>query len=360
MKPDNNRKYFPQVDGLRFVALALIIFFHYGSKLAKHTATGLLGFFAVDLFFAVSGFLVTSILLKPNGKSFGLNYKNFLGRRALRIFPVYYITIAVLWLVKLDAVRSHLLLLLTYTFNYGWVKYNLPFSPVTHFWTLCVEEQFYLFWPPVVLLLKNRIKILTIITIFLIIIGYAQMVFNIIPAMSAYNNAGLLTRMSALGFGALISILSTRNLLPARIMNNLAIEVIMFASFVLAIISGFAGKEIIFGLFAFYLVLKAAFYGFKMSAINTFLTNGTVIWISGLSYGIYAYHLAVPYYFDRCLFEPVWQRIDFNVLGRLRSIQFHAWIVEIPVQTALTIGIAWLSFNYVEMPVMRLKEKYFS
>jgi peptidoglycan/LPS O-acetylase OafA/YrhL len=352
----SNTKYFAQVDGLRFAALTLVISLHFGSKFLKNPAGG---FFAIDVFLVISGFLVTSILLKPNAKSFGLNYKNFLGRRVLRIFPVYYLTIAVLWLAKLDAVRNNLLLLVTYTFNYGWVKYNLPFSPITHFWSLCVEEQFYLFWPPVVLLLKNRIKLLMIITILLILIGYAQMVFNIIPAISAYNNVGLLTRMSALGLGALISILSVRNLLPARIMNNLAIEVIMLVGLVLAFICNFAGKEVIFGLCSFYLVMKAAFYGFKMSAINKFLTNRTVHWISERSYGIYAYHLAVAYYFDRCLFEPVWHKIDFNVLGRLKSIQFHAWIFEIPIQTALTIGMAWLSFKYIETPILKLKNRYF-
>lgn len=320
------------------------------------------GTFGVDLFFVVSGFLITTILLKPNKKSFGLNYKNFIGRRILRVFPIYYLTIVILWLAGLDVARNYLLLFLTYTFNYGWVKYNLPFTPVTHFWTLCVEEQFYLFWPVIVLLLKDRIKTLTVILILFIVIGYAQMVFNIIPSLSDYNHVGLLTQIAPFSVGAIASVLSIRNLLPMRIMNNIVIEVAMLVGMFIAIRTpyNYAPREVIFGIGSFYIVLKSAFFGFKISGINKFLDNGTVMKIGMLSYGMYVYHLPVEYYFNKYLFMPVWNRIDFNMIGVFKHIKYRPWLFQIPINTLLTIGVAWLSFNFVEVPILKLKNRYFA
>jgi len=191
-------KYYEKIDGLRFVAIFFVLVEHFAFFLGRYISAG---YYGVDLFFVISGFLITSILLKPNEKTFKTNYKNFLGRRTLRIFPIYYLTILILWVLNLHMIRDKLAWFVTYSFNYAWVLYNLPLSPVTHFWSLCVEEQFYLFWPLIVLSLKSRQQKLMILIIGIVVLGYVQLIFNIFPSIGAYNMTGLFTRMSSLGLG---------------------------------------------------------------------------------------------------------------------------------------------------------------
>ena len=82
-------KHYKQLDGLRFIAVSLVLVEHFATFLGRHISAG---YYGVDLFFVISGFLITNILLRSN-ESFGKTYKNFIGRRTLRIFPIYYLTI---------------------------------------------------------------------------------------------------------------------------------------------------------------------------------------------------------------------------------------------------------------------------
>ena len=109
-------KYYERIDGLRFIAIFLVLLEHFAMYIGRPLYAG---FYGVDLFFVISGFLVTTVLLKSNERSFKENYKRFIGRRTLRIFPIYYLTILLLWIFGLTIVRQNLPYLLTYTFNYA-------------------------------------------------------------------------------------------------------------------------------------------------------------------------------------------------------------------------------------------------
>jgi peptidoglycan/LPS O-acetylase OafA/YrhL len=168
---------FPELDGLRGVAILLVMFFHFGAYTPEASSTlqtiiakaiGL-GWSGVDLFFVLSGFLITGILVDSKGLP---NYlTNFYIRRILRIFPLYYCSVAFLfWVVPL--VTSDYL-------HWGWPKNWPPLSsseqvwywlhisnwrtafvplaypPATPFWSLAIEEQFYVFWPLLILALSR-------------------------------------------------------------------------------------------------------------------------------------------------------------------------------------------------------------
>ncbi len=92
-KPAETRRYYTHIDGLRALAISLVMIQHFGGELPKYFSAG---YYGVDLFFVISGFLITAILLKSQG-GFGTAYKTFMGRRTLRIFPVYYLALAVLF-----------------------------------------------------------------------------------------------------------------------------------------------------------------------------------------------------------------------------------------------------------------------
>ena len=135
----------PLLDGLRGVAILLVLVHHFGGPLAGIVD---LGYYGVDLFFVISGYLITSILVKTPG-SFLHAYWIFFGRRLLRIFPPYYATLLVLFIANVGNIRDNIFYFSTYTWNYA--KDQWHEGGLFYLWSLSVEEQFYLFWPLIIL-----------------------------------------------------------------------------------------------------------------------------------------------------------------------------------------------------------------
>lgn len=349
-------KYFERIDGLRFIAIFFVLIEHFAFSIGKHITAG---YYGVDLFFVISGFLITTILIKPSNDSFKRNYINFLGRRTLRIFPIYYLSILILWLLNLPVVHDQLIWLLTYTFNYAKVIYDIKSSPVGHFWSLSVEEQFYIFWPIIVVTLKNKLKILLSTIIILIALGYAQMYFDIFPSLSKFNDVGILTRMSSLALGALGSVLAAYKVLPKKIFQSKYVEYLVFTVFIVSLLSDYKIKFLILGFISLYFVLKSAYFKFSFKLFDLFLRNKKVINIGLISYGIYLFHKPFEYYFTSYIFDPVWLNIDFSSLGIFEKIRWHSWVIKFPIYSFLTIIIAKLSFKYIESPILKLKDKFF-
>jgi len=148
--------YIKSLDGLRAMAIILV--------LSLHTGVMHFGWVGVQLFFVLSGFLITGILWKEKGREEPISYKfkKFWVRRALRILPLYFGYLFVLSLTYLlfhfpDSFRTYMPYLLTYTYNFtrtlpGW-KIDPAFA---HLWSLAIEEQFYLFFPLILLLAPKR------------------------------------------------------------------------------------------------------------------------------------------------------------------------------------------------------------
>lgn len=145
----------PELDGLRAIAVLLVLWVHLpplalGPEMLRLSAALQPGAAGVDLFFVLSGFLITRILLAD--RQAGLPLRRFMARRCLRIFPIYYLTLLVM---SGGLSSAELWAALSYTSN--WVFPFLPgYSAVEHCWSLAVEEQFYLLWPPVVALLPPQ------------------------------------------------------------------------------------------------------------------------------------------------------------------------------------------------------------
>jgi peptidoglycan/LPS O-acetylase OafA/YrhL len=349
-------KHYAKIDGLRFIAICLVLIAHFGSYLDQHIAAG---YYGVDLFFVISGFLITTILFKAKG-SFWSSYKNFIGRRTLRIFPIYYITILLLYILQLDAIKSYLGYSLTYTFNYAWVKFSIPFNPVSHFWSLCVEEQFYLFWPFIVLSLNKNYRVLLLLTVFIIIVSFSQMTFGLINEINEYNMVNLLTRMGSLGTGGLAAILFNTNKIPNKFFKSKMVEYFTLFLLIFLLLTNYPFKYILFAYCSFYLVVKCAHSEFNFKIFNEFLKNRTVVFIGSISYGIYVFHLPIGFYVSAYIFDPIWSNIDFKSFGSFEEIKNWAWVIKLPLYSFLSILIASLSFKYIEKPILKLKDRYFS
>jgi peptidoglycan/LPS O-acetylase OafA/YrhL len=155
------------LDILRAFAVFFVIIAHYGVWYDDATPVGKFatyaivpdGRFGVDLFFVLSGFLITSILLNARKTSNGQHplviIKNFFIRRALRIFPIYYLLLALLYFVNYPEVRQNFWYFATYTANLLPYHSN-TWNRLCHTWTLAVEEQFYLLWPWLIILINEK------------------------------------------------------------------------------------------------------------------------------------------------------------------------------------------------------------
>jgi peptidoglycan/LPS O-acetylase OafA/YrhL len=176
--PINFKDRFPALDGIRALAVTLVFMDHFGGGAHGGRVLNVIdvirrrGWVGVDLFFVLSGFLITGILFDTRNDSHF--FKRFFLRRSLRIFPVFYLVAAVLLaltpILKLEWRAGHMLFLVylgNFWANHDFSLYdvlsaNHPTFKVSigHFWSLCVEEQFYVLWPAVVWMVRDRVKLL--------------------------------------------------------------------------------------------------------------------------------------------------------------------------------------------------------
>ena len=166
------REHYPALDGLRGIAILLVVFFH-NFGFINYFYFGWLG---VDLFFVLSGFLITDILLREVGSRNFL--KNFYVRRVLRIFPLYYLFL-IIFLFILPNFQSYKDNIIYYIDNQWWLwaylqnwlyVFKIPedTNVLLHLWSLAVEEQYYLIWPFVILIFRKP-KFLLAISLFLLL-----------------------------------------------------------------------------------------------------------------------------------------------------------------------------------------------
>ncbi|MEN7550430.1 acyltransferase [Rapidithrix thailandica] len=205
--------YIRSLDGLRAVAILLVIFFHFFFVLE-------VGWIGVQLFFVLSGFLITSILMKSKSYTFGPYVKRFYWRRSVRIFPLYYLYllgVALLFLLirQPDTFPQKAPYLFTYTFNLAPLFIGYDFDAFfTHFWSLAVEEQFYMVWPFVIFFLSQK-QLKWVLPGIMIVSPLARYFFcHWIEAQGIYPEEVIgeivyrftLSHLDAFAFGALIPV----------------------------------------------------------------------------------------------------------------------------------------------------------
>lgn len=167
-----------------------------------------------------------------------------------------------------------------------------------------------------------------------------------------YSSIGFLTT------GCLTAILYNNNKIPEYILKNKNVEYIMWLLLLLSLITNLPTKYIFLMCCTAFIVVKSVDSNFTVNVINTLLTNKKVIFIGTISYGVYIYHLPVAYYFEAYVFNPLWNEINFNAAGIFKKLQWYAWIIKLPLYSVLSIGMAYLSFRFIEKPILRLKNRF--
>ena len=352
--------YLPQLDGLRTIAVSLVMFGHY-TMINNHLMNydKMVAYSGVDLFFVLSGFLITSILIKNrniinNSKSHIL--RQFYIRRFLRIFPLYYFIILIGLVFIIPNVRQDLWWLLTYTSNILVAITNGNGGNYTHLWSLSVEEQFYIFFPMLFLIIpKTYIKNLFIT---LIVIGLVSRIIVYLYFQASTNNTWFTYSLTpccldSFGLGSLLAYFTIYNRKHLVIFLKkfkwfftvpLIIGIIMFLSTVHWIITL---NNIFFrffiSLFCFWVIGMASnsiFTGFW----SKFLENKIIVYLGKISYGLYVYH-----YFMFFLFAK------FHII---QSNSIKSILITSLLYTITTIIISSISFRFFEKPINNLKERF--
>lgn len=354
-----DRVHYPALDGLRGLAILLVVVYHNFGFINVF----FFGWLGVDLFFVLSGFLITDILLKTVGKKGYL--KNFYIRRVLRIFPLYYLCL-ILFLIVLPQTTiqldvqyyvDHQVWLWTYLQN--WIyTFQSPgqTNALNHLWSLAVEEQFYLLWPLAVLIIRKPGYLLLFISLVLVaVLGLRLLVWINQISDLAYFNLYTFTRIDGLCIGCMIALL--QRVKSNFLERNKAIIVLCFAglnfgfffvnrryqfSFPYLAFAGYTTFAMMFGL----LVNEAVTRQSKL--INLLFNNPLLKFFGKISYGFYVFHW--PVYL--LLFPYLLPWISKLTNGTL--VQFLVSVVA----TIAAIVISWLSYQYFEKYFLKLKDKF--
>ena len=362
-----NGGYLIQLDGLRFVAVALVLVDHWLAEF-NTIPFGPLG---VTLFFVLSGFLITRILMisreknidKPGGM--GQYLRKFYIRRTLRIFPIYYLTIAVLYALNVPPVRDTLGWCLLYATNIYIAVNQHWMGVIDHFWSLAVEEQFYIFFPFVIFLVPRRW--LLSFLFFMILMSIAlRFYFYYAGYEWMVNYVSMPMCLDSFGLGGIMAWLQLRRPeLFTRVCKNPIWILVTLVGWILVVywsktfdelhnVANVVVDRFISSVFCFFLIGKAVlgFEGWMKWVLENPISN----YMGKISYGLYLYHNFVYNHFHTQPTHPTLRLLN----------KIHTWVPALSESTAfqmvffffLTTCLAVLSWHIIEKPINSLKDKY--
>lgn len=341
-----DQSYLPKLDGLRAVSIFLVFITHF--LWTGYGGVGGLGGLGVTIFFVISGYLITSILLRYSDALTAKHAaKKFYWRRALRLFPIFYLCIAVTAALNVGGMRETWWINALYLMNFK-VAFDGAWNGSSHFWSLCVEEQFYLLWFVIVVLMPRRFLLAVIM--FFIMIAPAYRVVMYALGTTHFVNVLLPGTMDSMATGALISY--AVNLSPTATLWRRFVTIrtpLLVLSFLSIIALQAMDSEFIRR--GFLRCAMDVFAACLVSASIEDISDRRFNWLGGtvirhfgkISYGLYVYHFFLPPVMD-----AHWK---FNWIHSYTG----ALLIRFAVLVAITIAIAEISWRIIEKPIMKLK-----
>jgi peptidoglycan/LPS O-acetylase OafA/YrhL len=324
-----------ELDGLRALAVLGVMYTHFVN------GNSTLGTLGVYLFFVLSGYLISGILLRlrdavdSTDMTVSNALKTFYIRRALRIVPVYYLCLFTIAIGGSQEVRAQFWWHVTFNSN---LLFSLSqFTELTaHFWTLAVEEQFYLFWPAIILLAPKK-HMLSILVALIISALFYRLVVGSIIGFSA-NATGIITIacLDSFGAGALLAYAEEDKRLHGALLKFglWSLPVPVFVAIWGTLDNGYV-DNVARTLCAFAFAWIIASCG-KAEAL---LGSWALAAIGVRSYGMYVFHLPVGWF-----------------VARLYYSGFHQVSLPFALATTMTIAIASVSWKLFEQPINSLKK----
>ena len=358
-------KKIPNLDTLRFIAASLVIVHHIElykgafsiSNFAHVPFTKIIGKLGVVLFFVLSGFLITTLLLKEKQIKKEISFKKFYIRRILRIWPLYYLIVFLGFFVwpKIsflefsnhehvnDLVNSPLnfIFYLTIFANVGWAVFgNIPFTTQT--WSLATEEQFYLLWPAIINYFNKR---LLPVMILVILLYHASLYFlwsrysEMIPFRDYFLGFLYAFNINCMAIGGIFAVLIYRkHKIVDLIFNKYIFLCVTLGTIILLLLGKKFGNvhydvySILFGI----IISNLAFNEKYSDVLENKMTN----YLGSISYGLYMYHAIAV------------------VIAIKVSVWFNAHWIIYPLTFVMVIFVSHLSYKYFESYFLRYKTKF--
>ncbi|MEQ8336344.1 MAG: acyltransferase [Cyclobacteriaceae bacterium] len=359
--------YIRSLDGVRALAIVLVLLFHFYYVLE-------IGWIGVQIFFVLSGYLITNILISSKeGSNLSSYLKRFYWRRTLRIFPLYYayligVTVIYFLTSKPEIFPEIVGYLYSYTYNLQPLYGELTFDPFfTHFWSLSVEEQFYLVWPLLIFLLNEKQTKIAIATLILAVpffrYFFAEWIFEM-----GYSEPGeilyrfTISHFDAFAWGGAIAVFKLNN----RVEKS---GLLLMIGFVLLIGFGTLNlwahsgsiawsslgypigvtenyqhvwSYILINMFSTGLILYLIRNNTEKSVLSIVFRNRLVVEIGRLSYGMYVYHWVL-----------------LSIHKQYINPLIDQMIISFIIYFFLVFIVSYVSFYTLETFFLKLKEKGF-
>lgn len=351
----NRLLYLPGLNGLRAIAALAVVICHTMIQLDRFKLGEIQSWsyanarYAVTLFFVLSGFLITYLLLKEKDMV-GINIKNFYMRRILKISPLYYLYVVVCITIGPVINMFHDVL----SFKIFWFVFYLgnicPFFGTTidtlgHYWSIGLEEQFYLLWPLVVKMKKKWIilLIITVVSIFLTLklLGYFLLGKESVLYIFLHIN-----RFHCMLIGALGAILYFEKysiflkIVTAKGTQLVSWVTFFIISFDIIHIPSVLTDEL-FSVTTLSIILGQITVKNRVFNLDNYIFN----FLGRISYGIYIIHPLVIMFF-------LYLIKDIPVSSFIKCVILYTLAITV------TVGLAYLSYQYFEKPFLRLKDKF--
>ncbi len=386
----DDRVYFPALDGLRFVAFGLVYVFHRGipqiaggidsvARLVdarpptKGQAPWSLGdsvlnngWIGVQLFFILSGFLIATLLLREESRLGRVDLRAFWMRRILRIWPLYYLTVAITFfaLPWLDGTwgsastrtlwSRHLVPFLLFGGNWSMGLVGpVPYDAISILWSVCVEEQFYLFCPLLIACVPPGRRVPVVV--FLMMVGVVGRIATAIAlerrlVTPIFFQFSTITQLDTLLAGVLLALVRERRAStsgegthPLAVVGLMMLWVALLAKPDLGHGSLAAGTLDFVAIWVVG-VMTVAVAATTRGVLSHVLSYGRIVWLGRISYGLYMFHMTA-FLLQRKLFDFVGWFPHQEALAPFAS-------------AALTVGLAAGSYYYVERPFLKRKMRW--
>jgi peptidoglycan/LPS O-acetylase OafA/YrhL len=352
------KRYRHELDILRFTAFLGVFVSHAVpfSTLLRHrhvpTAVGSIlqaleraGGFGVNVFFILSAYLITTLLLDERQRYGGVAIGTFYIRRALRIWPIYFLTILAIVLFPVldpdhEFTARYVIPMLLFAGNWALISFGGLWSPAAPLWSISVEEQFYLLWPPLLERLPKQ-HIVGVAFVFVATAYVTRLIEWLIGASFHHSWGNTFSHLDALGAGILIAA-GTIDRFPKLSMRCRA--GLLLAGFACCFVQSWSSDlpdELP-------ITLPAALFGYPLATagcvaifvafLGAPIRSRSLEYLGRISYGLYVYHLA-------CIFV-------------VQSLHPRTPAVRLGLDFALTVVVAAASYHFIEQPILRLKKRF--